>query len=216
MTVAKDLKRIVRSRMKKTGESYTAARLQVVKKKEEPKPDYAALSGMSDASVKKNTGRDWAEWVEILDRAGAASMKHPDIARHVSSLGVRDWWTQSVTVGYERIRGLRAIGQRRSGQWEANKSRTFAVSVDTLFAAFTSPAKRKKWLGEKITIRSTNPPKAIYITWPDGSSVAVGFTPKGNAKSSVAIQHGKLASKEDADRMKVLWSERFDALAEIL
>ena len=40
----KDLKRVVRARMQKTGESYTAARLQLVRKKEEPKADLAKLA----------------------------------------------------------------------------------------------------------------------------------------------------------------------------
>jgi hypothetical protein len=33
MPTGKDLKRLVRDRMKKTGESYTAARMQLLKKK---------------------------------------------------------------------------------------------------------------------------------------------------------------------------------------
>ncbi len=66
----KDLKRIVRSRMQKTGESYTAARLQVLKKKE---PDYAELAGMSEAAISKATGRTWAEWVKTLDAVSAVN-----------------------------------------------------------------------------------------------------------------------------------------------
>ncbi|MFP5245818.1 MAG: hypothetical protein ACLGH0_03915, partial [Thermoanaerobaculia bacterium] len=123
MPQQKDLKRIVRSRMQKTGESYTTARLHVVSK---PKQDYAALAGMSDAAVKKNTTRTWSEWVKVLDAFGAKDKPHREVARYVSSLGTPDWWSQTVTVGYERIRGLRAVGQRMSGAWEANKSKTFA------------------------------------------------------------------------------------------
>ena len=56
----KDLKRLVRSRMKKTGEAYTAARVQVLKPgprtshaKSEPSSseDYARLAGLADTSV---------------------------------------------------------------------------------------------------------------------------------------------------------------------
>ena len=41
--VGSEIERIVRLRMKKTGESYTTARLYLVK----TKPDYAAIAGMS-------------------------------------------------------------------------------------------------------------------------------------------------------------------------
>jgi hypothetical protein len=216
MPIQKDLKRIVRSRMKKTGESYTAARLQLLKKKDEPKPDLAALGGMKDVHLKKNTGREWSEWVKILDKAGAATMEHGPIAQIVSDMGVPGWWTQCVAVGYERIKGIRARGQRRNGTWEASKSRTFAVPVDKLFDAFQSAAKRKKWLDAKIVVRKATAPKSMRVTWDDGTSVQMWFTPKGEAKSNVAVQHTKLSSKADADRMKVYWGEKLDALNQAL
>ena len=216
MPKQKDLKRIVRARMQKTGESYTAARLHVVHKKETPPPDYAALAGMSDAPLKKQTGRDWAEWVKVLDAANAAEKPHREIARYVSSLGVRDWWAQGVTVGYERIRGLRAIGQRRDGGFEANKSKTFRVPVERLYEAFADARQRAKWLPEKVGVRSKNANKAMRIAWEDDTPVVLGFYSKAADKSSVAVQHSKLPDKAAADRMKALWTERLNALAELL
>jgi hypothetical protein len=116
--------------MQKTGEAYTTARLRLLQKNE-PDPDYAALAEMSDPAVSKRTGRPWAEWVRVLDAAHAADKPHREIADYVSSLGVPDWWTQTVTVGYERIRGLRAKGQRRDGGYEASKSRRGRPSAIT-------------------------------------------------------------------------------------
>jgi len=211
MPKQKDLKRVIRTRMQKTGESYTAARMHIVRKEE--KPDYAALAGLSDAAIRKGSGRDWTEWVKVLDAFD--SKEHPAMAKYVSSLGVPGWWSQSVVVGYERIRGLRARGQRRSGTWEASKSKTFSVSVGKLFKAWADVKTRKKWLPEKVTIRKATAPKSMRITWEDGTIIAVGFYDKGG-KSSVAIQHAGLPTKEDADRVKKFWSERLDGLAEVL
>ena len=63
MTVDKDRKRIIRDRMKKTGESYTAARVQILSKKKtvnRPAPaatvDFAKLAGMSNDKVAQATG----------------------------------------------------------------------------------------------------------------------------------------------------------------
>jgi hypothetical protein len=215
MPKQKDLKRIVRSRMQKTGESYTAARLQVVRKKE-PAQNYAALAGMSDPTVKKATGRAWAEWVKVLDAAKAAEKPHREIARYISSIGTPDWWSQMVTVGYERIRGLRDRGQQRGGGYEANKSRTFAVPVSKLFDAFAKPRIRAKWLTGKVKVRTANPHKTMRLEMDDGTRVAIGFLSKGDKKSAVAIQHSKLAGKSTALKMKAWWGERFDALAGIL
>jgi hypothetical protein len=215
MPKQKDLKRIIRSRMEKTGEAYTAARLQVLKKNQ-PAPDYARAAGMSDTSVMRATGRTWTEWVGLLDSNRSTQKPHGEIARYVSSLGVGDWWSQMVTVGYERIRGLRERGQRRGGGYEASKSRTFPVSVDVLFEAWANARKRKKWLPLKITVRSATPHKYMRIRWSDDTPVQVGFLAKGDTKSSVAIQHEKLPSKSAAEAMKKIWSEHFDRLGEFL
>ena len=124
MTREKDFKRLVRARMLKTGEAYTAARARILSKPvptitraaPQPPKDYAALAGISDRAIKENTGCTWDRWVPMLDRLGAAEMRHGEIAALVSrKFKVGDWWTQTVTVGYERIKGRRAIGQRLDG-----------------------------------------------------------------------------------------------------
>jgi len=201
--------------MAKTGEAYTTARLHLVGKRE-PASGYGALAGMSDAAVAAKTGRSWAQWVRLLDAAGAASKSHRDIAKHVSSLGTPSWWTQTVTVGYERIRGLRERGQQRSGEYRTNKARTFGVPIETLFEAFANARKRRKWLPIDAQVKSATPPKRMRIACGDGSVVLVGFTPKGAAKSAVAIEHDKLPSKSAADAMKKAWGEHFDRLGEYL
>ena len=215
MPTQKDLKRLVRSRMKKTGEAYTAARLQILNKKHEPAAAYAERAGMSDAAVRKQTGRAWADWVRVLDAHGASEKPHRDIATYVSSLGAPDWWAQTVTVGYERIRGLRDKGQRRGGGYEASKSRTFNVPVETLFKAFADARMRRRWLPVRITVRSAAPLKRMRITWEDETVVQLGFTAKGTNKSSVAVQHEKLPSRSAVEATKKLWSEHFDRLAQL-
>ncbi|HET8772389.1 MAG TPA: hypothetical protein VFP80_01305 [Thermoanaerobaculia bacterium] len=216
MPKQKDLKRVVRARMEKTGESYTTARLHLVNKKATPEPDYAALAGMmSDEAIQRNTGRDWREWVRVLDAEKCAGKPHREIAQYVASLGTPDWWSQSVTVGYERIRGLRAIGQRRGGGFEANKSRTFGVPVAKLYRAFATARLRAQWLPD-VEVRSSTANKRMRLRMADDAVVEVNFLEKGEAKSSVAVTHTKLPDKATADRMKVWWAERFDALGEVL
>ena len=210
MTKQKDLKRVIRTRMQKTGESYTTARLHLVKKEEVP--DYAALAGVSEAAIQKGSGHPWSHWVKVLD--GFESRVHGDMAAHINSLGVPGWWSQSVVVGYERIRGLRAKGQRRSGSWEASKSKTVPVTLAKATKAWTDPKIRKKWLPEKVTVRTGKSPKSIRLTWVDGTTVAVWFDAKGS-KTSLGVQHLGLTSKEEMERLKKLWGERLEALAEL-
>ena len=216
MTANKDLKRLVRTRMKKTGESYTAARAHLTRKPSPPK-DHAALAGMSDDAIREKTGCTWERWVKALDYHGAAKLSHREIAKLVSEkYKVGPWWAQSVTVGYERIKGLRARGQRRDGSYEANKSRTINVPVTDLFDAWRDDTIRAKWLtGADTRIRTATRPKSIRLDW-NGNSVAIGFTSKGISKSAVTVQHMKLPDGETAARLKQYWGERLDALADAL
>lgn len=227
MTVNKDFKRLVRARMRKTGEAYTTARAQLLKLRPRRRSTknvatarysalpLASIAGMSDAAIKKATGCTWEKWVKSLDYHGAAEMKHADIAKLVKAkYKTPDWWTQTVAVGYERIKGLRARGQRRDGTYEMSKSRTFSVPVVELFDAWADARRRGEWLdGADVTVRTATAPKSMRLGWSDGSIIAVGFYPKGNAKSQVAVQHTKLPDRDTANRLKQFWSERLDALA---
>jgi hypothetical protein len=226
----KDLKRLVRARMKKTGEAYTAARAHIIK---EPKTatvsiaapatvakavDYAALAGTSDATIKAKTGCTWERWVRALDHHGAEQMSHREIATMVNTkYKIPGWWSQTVSVGYERIKGLRARGQRRDGTYEATKSRTFNVPVTVLFDAWADTKMRRRWLnGENVKVRTATSPKSMRLDWTDRSIIAVGFAAKGKSKSSVAVQHEKLPDRDTANRLKQYWSDRLDALGEVL
>lgn len=225
MTQQKDLKRRVRARMTKTGESYTAARARVLgeslappRRPAEDVARYAERAGMRDESVREKTGRSWAEWVAALDAIGAAALSHRDIARAIGERWpeIGGWWAQSVTVGYERIRGLRERGQQRTdGTFEAGKTRTFAVPIAELEAAFTSASRRARWLDLEPELRATRAKHTVRMTWPDGSVVTALFTAKGEAKSSVAISHTKLRAKDDVARAKREWDARFEQLARL-
>src|SRR5438105_168977 len=107
----KDFKRLVRARMHKTGESYTAARAQLLQIPPPPHAralpsenlrftdDYATLAGMSDAAVKAQTGCTWMSWVVALDAVKAHAWPHRAIAEYVrEKYKVSNWWTQTVTV----------------------------------------------------------------------------------------------------------------------
>lgn len=224
MPTNKDFKRLVRARMQKTGESYTAARAQLLTKKPAapslPAPtavDYATLAGIGDAAVKAKTGCGWDRWVKALDRVAAHTWPHRRIAEYVhEKYKVPDWWAQTVTVGYERIKGLRAIGQRRDGGFEATKSKVFGVSLGRLYGAFNDASTRARWLpGVALSIRTRTREKYMRITWPDQTSVQLGFSGKGVAKSQVQIQHEKLPDRAAATRMKQYWAERLTVLAEV-
>lgn len=112
-------------------------------------------------------------------------------------------------------RGLREMGQRRGGAYEASKSKTFPVPATDLFRAFVDDDRRRQWLDVKLVIRRTKPPKSVRITWPDGTNVDVWITPRSDGRAVAAVTLGKLASKEAVADAKQYWSGRLEALAAV-
>lgn len=165
---------------------------------------------MSDDAIRRATGRGWEEWFRLLDTKGAASLAHKAIAQHLyEAHGLSGWWAQSVTVAYERARGLRVKHQARDGSFSANASKTIAAPVGQLFAMWNDVKLRTRWLpNAPIQVRKANADRSLRITWDGGpSSVNVGFFAKGEAKSQVALSHEKLPDLASVNEMKLYWRE---------
>ena len=167
MTQQRSFKRLVRNRMEKTGESYTAARAMLLAAAE-PAPWLAT----SDEAIRERTGRGWEEWFDVLDSWGALGMKHRDIARRVAAeleIDPLAWNAQAITASYERTRGLRVAGQKEDG---------FSITASKTSACRSSGS----------TTRSSPPPTSACASAPsrgrsrarfdwgdDGSRVHVTF-----------------------------------------
>src|SRR3954452_206193 len=135
MTRQRSFKRLVRSRMEKTGESYTAARASLLTAPE-PKANGKPTLATSDENIRTRTGRGWEEWFDVLDEWGAAVKTHKEIARWVATqldIEPLGWNAQAITVSYERARGGREVGERSDGSFTATISKTVAVPVEQLF-----------------------------------------------------------------------------------
>ena len=117
MTRQRSFKRLVRSRMEKTGESYTTARAVLLRAMTPAEDGGTAWFATSDDRIRERTGRGWEEWFDLLDEWGAHEMQHRDIARKVAAeLGIDPlaWNAQAITKSYERTRQGQA--RRRAGR----------------------------------------------------------------------------------------------------
>ena len=181
-------------------------------------PKAPRLAGVGSEAVMRATGRAWDEWLTVLDRAGARTMGHKDIALMLSrKFDVPDWWSQMVTVGYEQARGLRMPGEKGDG-FAANASRTVGAELEKLYDAWSDPRMRARWLLDApVEVRRTTDGRSIRMTWTVGeSSVDVNFYRKGEAKSQVQVEHSKLRNATAAKRQKAFWSEALERLKAIL
>lgn len=173
---------------------------------------------LSSKRLVEATGKTWDEWLEELDRAGAAKRTHTEIARWLTDeRSVPGWLAQSITVGYERARGLREPGQRADG-WTVTASKTIEVPVEQLFEAFAKESVRSKWLPEaELHLRTATAPVSARYDWGDGSTrLVVAFEHLTPTRSRVELEHEKLPDSEVAEGMKLWWRERVIVLKELL
>jgi hypothetical protein len=172
----------------------------------------------SDEAVQVKTGKVWAEWFKILDKAGAKKWAHKEIAAHLhESEKVSAWWAQMVAVGYEHERGLRQKFQKCDGEFSAGGSRTMAVPMARAYAAWTDEKLRQRWLpGARIEITTATPGKYVRAKWDEDTRLSVGFYSKGSEKTQVAVDHGKLANSKECAKMKSYWFHALNRLEKTL
>src|SRR5436309_2428099 len=87
------------------------------------------------------------------------------------------------------------------------------ATVTARFDIWSDEARRRRWLPEPITVRKATRPKSMRITWADGrTNVDANFYPKGEGKSYVSAQHGKLPDADAVARMKTFWSAALERM----
>jgi uncharacterized protein YndB with AHSA1/START domain len=231
MPAQKIFKQRVRARMNKTGESYTAARHQLLRKATEraaiapaesaevtetaaaaepggdAQPTPPAEYAVSTDAMVRASGRSHEDWFALLDAWDATERPHAEVARWLREThGVAGWWAQSITVDYERARGIRARHQM-SGGFTVSANRTVAVNAARLLEAFTEASLREQWLPDAtMQQRPTRAALTARFDWSDPPSrVVVIVLPKGEGKATVNLTHEQLPDAETAERLKGAW-----------
>ena len=110
------------------------------------------LDRVSSSAVEDATGRGWAEWLELLDVAGAQDMDHKQIVAHVAETDpeVSSWWQQTIAVGYEQARGMRVVGETADTGFQVGVRRSADVELDAVWDLLVS--RPDLWLGEGATV----------------------------------------------------------------
>jgi hypothetical protein len=161
----------------------------------------------SDERLLDKTGRTWDAWLAELDAWHAWTKTHTEIARYLQSeLGVAGWWAQTITLGYERARGMRATNEHKDG-FRVSVSKTFSAPGGDVFDAVHAAIA-----AEAEGVRTATAPKSARYDWAPGR-VHVVVAPKGDGKTLVAISHERLAGAGEVEAMRAHWRARLAELA---
>jgi len=170
-----------------------------------------------EEAVIKATGKGWDDWFRLLDDAGMHHRDHRTIAARVKTSGCnKAWWQQTITVEYERARGLRDVHQRFDGHYEIGRTRTLQLSADDAVEMVRDESRRRMWLDVEL-----NPPAQKVISgnpyfifnWPDQrTTLHVVIEAKGSAKSTLTVVHRDLSGPAECEEKKAFWTAVLDKL----
>jgi uncharacterized protein YndB with AHSA1/START domain len=242
MPTQKVFKHRVRTRMTKTGESYTTARQQLLRKTEPPPAPEPGSDGgsadlpsapvaaarapgsaaadllVSEEAMVRATGKGHEAWFALLDEWGGTAHNHTEIARWVhQAQGVPGWWAQNITVAYERVRGMRRPGQMANG-FSVAVTRTIGAEPAAVLAAFTDVATRERWLPDApLRPRPTRARLVARFDWAEPDSrVVVGVVPKADGKTVVSVVHEKIPEAGVGEELKARWRAALGELKALL
>lgn len=217
MTTHEHFKKRVRARMAKTGERYGAARRALLDRSASAVGDrprrWVTDPEFSDDVIRSNTGRGWDDWCDLIAAWPGHVDGHTAVAAFlVEQHGLDGWWSQGVTVGWERITGRRRANQRADGSFETSKTRTVTVDHHALRAALYDDDDRADLFpGLDTEMRSKPTTKVPRVSFPEGT-VLFTLTPLDDGRVRINVTHGQLGGPDDVERWKSYWSEWLDAV----
>ena len=193
----------------------------------------SSKGSVSDAKSREKTGHGLDYWFNVLDRFGGVEKGHTASARHLHDAHkVAGWYAQSITVAYERARGVRALNQRCGGEFEVSVSRVMTAKTTHVIEALTEPHLRKRWLSgvdgqlvnalvaalespasKGIVVRADGQGRYRY-KWGD-TTVQFQVFPKDGGKVLFVVTNGRLSLATMVEERRTQWRTALNALAQL-
>jgi hypothetical protein len=182
---------------------------------------------MDDALVNA-TGKALGDWFAVLDGHDARELPHKDIARLLQDeYGVSGWWSQNVTVEYEKHIGRRETGQTQAGDYETTVTRTLPGDMDAVLDRWVAHVSEEGAPAAFDGVRFAGDPgisrteKWRYwrVALADGTRVTVTISDKPRPATNaahpaaiLAVTSSKLRTRDDGERWKAFWRRYLAAL----
>ena len=186
----------------------------------------------NNAAIINATGRSKEEWFEIVESKNPAEMTHKEIAAWLQNeYQLSFWWSQEITVLYEKHAGRRKTGQTQDSGFQIGVSKTFNIPAVKLWELITSRAGFELISGDKLPVSNItetiqkSPAQIEYqITtlrkdshirmkwrvpeWKSHSILQVRVTGKGVSKAVLTFHQEKLDNEAVRSSMKQYWQKQ--------
>jgi uncharacterized protein YndB with AHSA1/START domain len=189
---------------------------------------------VTDAAAQAATGKTLAQWFAELDQLNGLKLGRGGVGKHLLAQRVDPWWITTIAVEYEKQHGVR----KKDGLFEGYfvcSTKTIAVPVAQVYAAWTNNACLSQWLGAGMeaevkeggayanaegdhgTFLRVRPDKDLRLTFENPAfsapmQVDVQFQDKGKGKTGVTLNHTRIQTRAEADALRAAWAEALDRL----
>lgn len=197
----------------------------------------ARIGKVTSASVFKCTGKNWEQWIGILDEAGAQDWPHREITMLLKNKHkLSPWWQQGVALAYELHHGKRVEGRNLRGEYSTVATKTLPLSSRKAWNLITSEKGMRAWLqpfspfpwkpgqGFEVDggifgeIRTLKPGVRARLTWQEAhwekpSVVQIHLVPRKGEKCMMVIQHERIPSAGLKEKLRVQWKKALASLS---
>lgn len=235
MTEAKKLKRKIRERAARTGESYAVARAHILTAVDQSRAARSeaaaqaarvqpATGAVTETRCREVTGHGFDHWFGVLDRFSAPKQGHRAAARHLQDdHALSAWYAQAITVLYERARRLRALNQS-SGGFQVSVSRVWGGTFEAIKPYLTNESRRTAWLetvdeevvqAVEAAVQAGLREKegAVWVRGPvAGGRVELRISATEDGRSRAVARVEQLPDAQTAEAQRATWRCALDAL----
>jgi uncharacterized protein YndB with AHSA1/START domain len=202
--------------------------------------DCEKVGKVSAESVRRHTGKDWAQWIGLLDKAGARSWTYQELVAFLKAKHrLTPWWQMGVATGFEIAIGRRAEGQDAKGNYMVTATKSLAFSVQQVWSFVVSPEGQAVWLrplseielkpkaqfetrdgffGEVRTVARNHRARLFWQDplWDRHTVVEILLVPKPGKKSILVFNHTGIKELRTKGLLSARWREAADQIKESL
>ncbi len=201
----------------------------------------AKYMGVGDEAVQAATGRGWEQWFELLDDAGALQWSHKQMVAFLVQQGLdKPWWQQMVSSTYERVRGLKQVGETADAGFQVGVQRSLPIGAEALWELLLSPQGLGIWLGARELpcergqryqaedgtvgqVRTFKPVQRLRLTWQPPYlerhttlQLTLSCPRNTRTRTTLRFHHERLLDREQRELMRTRWRAVLDKLAAVV
>lgn len=202
--------------------------------------DYEKVGKVSAESVTKHTGKNWEQWISILEKAGARSWTYQEIVAYLKTKHKQSpWWQQGVALGFEIAIGRRKEGQDAKGKYMVTATKSLALDVKAVWKFLVSEEGQKIWLkpyseteikpksqfetkdgffGEVRTVAQARRARIYWQDplWEKPTVLELMLVPRPGKKSILVFNHTGIKDTKTQGLLRLRWRKAADDVSQRL